>query len=231
VEGTGQVLAAAVAFVGSHFLLSHPLRRPLVRALGERGFSGVYSVVALATLAWLAVAFRRAPGTPFLWPVGQGLWAIATAVMLLASILFVGSLVRNPAFPTPGRPHALPDAAHGVFAVTRHPMLWAFALWGLCHVAVFPVAASIILAGAIVTLALVGAVLQDKKKEQLNPQLWPAWEAKTSYWPFVAILQGRARLDGFGWHALAGGTVVWLGATWAHMPLAGWPAGIWRWIM
>jgi len=43
-------------------------------------------------------------------------------------------------------------------------------------------------------------------------------------------LTGRARLGGFGLHTLAGGLVVWLAATWAHIPLTGWPACIWRWL-
>jgi hypothetical protein len=30
--------------------------------------------------------------------------------------------------------------------------------------------------------------------------------------------------------ALAGGLVLWLAATWAHIPLTGWPVGIWRWL-
>jgi uncharacterized membrane protein len=82
----------------------------------------------------------------------------------------------------------------------------------------------------MVILALVGAALQDRKKQQLQPDLWPAWEAKTSYLPFAAIAAGRARLSGFGMHALLGGLVVWLAATWAHIPLTGWAAGIWRWL-
>ncbi|MFL9918142.1 NnrU family protein [Paraburkholderia fungorum] len=227
---TNAVLAAAVVFVGSHFVLSHPLRRPLVRALGEVGFLGVYSLVAILTFGWLIWAYLKAPLTAPLWPVGDALWALVTVVMLIASILLMGSLIRNPALPTGGRPGSLPEAALGVFAVTRHPMMWSFALWGLCHVAVFPVAKSIILAAAIVVLALVGAALQDRKKEQLQPDLWPAWESKTSYVPFAAIAAGRARLGGFGLHALLGGFVVWLIATWAHMPLTGWAAGIWRWL-
>jgi hypothetical protein len=36
-------------------------------------------------------------------------------------------------------------------------MMWAFALWGICHIAVYPVAANIIVAAAIIILALVGA--------------------------------------------------------------------------
>ncbi|MGA7812543.1 NnrU family protein [Caballeronia sp.] len=227
---TSAVAAAAVAFVGSHLLLSHPLRGRLVRAIGEGGFQGVYSLVAVLTLGWLILAFRKAPLTAPLWTVGDGLWAVVTAVMLIASILLMGSLIRNPALPTGGQPVSFPEAARGVYAVTRHPMLWSFALWGVCHVAVFPVAKNIIVAAAIVVLALVGAALQDRKKEQLQPDLWPEWESKTSYLPFAAITTGRARLGGFGLHALAGGLVVWLAATWAHIPLTGWAAGIWRWL-
>jgi uncharacterized membrane protein len=136
----------------------------------------------------------------------------------------------NPALPNPGSPAQVPAAARGVYAVTRHPMMWSFALWGLCHVAVYPVAANVILAVAIIVLALVGAALQDRKKEALQPDTWPAWERKTSYWPFGAIVSGKARLGGFDTHAVAGGLVLWLAATWAHIPLAGWPAGIWRWL-
>jgi uncharacterized membrane protein len=92
---------------------------------------------------------------------------------------------------------------------------------------VYPVPANIILVGAIIILALVGAALQDRKKEALQPDTGPNWERQASYWPFAAIVSGRARPGGFGIHALAGGVVLWLGATWAHLPLAGWPVGIW----
>ena len=229
-EGLGPVAAAAAAFVGTHFLLSHPLRKPIVDTVGSAAFLGIYSAVAAATLGWLALAYLAAPAGTLLWPVGDGLWAAATVVMLLASILLMGSIVRNPALPNPGPPTAVPAEARGVFAVTRHPMMWAFALRGICHIAVYPVAANIIVAAAIIILALVGAALQDRKKEALQPDTWPHWEKKTSYWPFGAIVSGKARFGGFGMHALAGGVVLWLAATWAHVPLAGSPAGIWRWL-
>jgi uncharacterized membrane protein len=228
-EDLGSVTAAAIAFVGTHLLLSHPLRQPIVGALGNGAFLGMYSAIAAATLAWLALVYRSAPAGAPLWPVGDGLWAAATVVMLLAPILLMGSLIRNPAFPNPGSPVQVPAEARGVYAVTRHPMMWSFALWGLCHIAVYPAAPNIILASAIIGLALVGAALQDRKKEALQPATWPAWESKTSYWPFAAIISGKAQLGGFGAHALAGGLVLWLASTWLHMPLAGWEAGLWRW--
>ena len=220
---------AAVSFVGTHFLLS-AFRQPIVKMVGERPFQGIFSLMAATTLIWMVLAYRRAPSTALLWAVGDGVWWAATVVMLLASVLLVGSLIRNPALPTGGAPGKFPETARGVFAITRHPMMWSFALWGLCHIAVYPMMKNIIVAVAIIVLALMGAALQDRKKELLEPTLWPAWEAKTSYLPFAAIASGRARLSGLGVHALVGGLVFWLAATWAHIPLSGWAAGIWRWV-
>ncbi|WP_036172377.1 NnrU family protein [Massilia sp. 9096] len=223
------VLAGAGAFVGTHFILSHPLRQPLVKAIGEKGFLGLYSAVAFITLGITAWAYPKAPATPPLWQVGDGLWALASVLMLIAAILLMGSMVRNPAMP--GASNAATAEARGVYGVTRHPMLWAFAIWGGVHIMVYPVTKNIIVACAIIVLSLVGAALQDRKKARLDPHGWPAWESRTSYWPFAAIVQQRARLTGFGGHALGGGVVVWLVATWAHIPLAGWAAGIWRWLV
>jgi uncharacterized membrane protein len=229
-DGIAWVTAASATFVATHFILSHPLRRPLVTAIGEGPFSGVYSVVALACFVWIVLAFRATPTGAFVWPVGGGLWAVATLVMLLASILLMGSFIRNPAFPTGGAATVLPTEARGVYAITRLPMLWSFALWGVCHIAVFPVSKNIVVSSAIIVLALVGGALQDQKKARLLPDIWPVWQSRTSYWPFAAIVAGRARLSALGWHAIGGGLVIWLAATWAHIPLSGWAAGIWRWI-
>jgi uncharacterized membrane protein len=101
----------------------------------------------------------------------------------------------------------------------------------VAHILVYPVTKNIIVAVAIIILSLVGAALQDRKKAALDPQGWTAWEQRTGYWPFAAIAQGRARFGEFGAVALGGGLAMWLAATWAHIPLAGWAAGIWRWIV
>jgi len=224
------VLAACVAFVGTHFLLSHPLRAPLVARIGERGFLLLYSAVAFATLGWIVWAYGAAPPGAYLWPVGDGLWAIGTAIMLVASVLLVGSLIGNPALPdSTAREKAVPPA-RGVFAVTRHPMMWSFALWGAAHILVYPDPSNVVVAVSIIVLALVGAAMQDRKKAALQPDFWPEWERRTSFWPFAAVAAGRARLGGFRPHDWAGGLVVWLAATWAHIPLAGWAAGVWRWV-
>ena len=52
-SGIAILALASAAFVGTHFLMSHPLRASMVGALGEKGFAGVYTLVSLATFGWM----------------------------------------------------------------------------------------------------------------------------------------------------------------------------------
>ncbi|WP_373486699.1 NnrU family protein [Blastomonas sp.] len=222
-QGYTMLLAGAVGFVGSHFAMSHPLRAPMVKRLGEKGFQLVYVVVSLATFYLMVQGFKRAPMSDPFWPVGDGLWAVTTVIMLLASILFAGSLIGNPAMPVPDAKRAAMKTPGGVFRITRHPMMWSFALWGISHILIAPRIDSIILAGAIIVLALVGARLQDGKKFIQMGDAWLHWQANTSFVPFARGLAFP------GWLALIGGTLLWLVASWAHIPLGVGAAGVFRW--
>ncbi len=226
---------ASAAFVGSHLLMSHPLRRPVVALTGEGGFRVIYSLVSLVTFGWMIHAFQAMPATPPSSMVGDLGWGLASAVMWCASVLLAGSFFGNPALPMPT---ALAAAAArrtpvGVFAITRHPMMWSFALWGIVHIILWPTPENHIFAGAIVALALIGALGQDMKKSRLMGEAWLGWQRRTAFFPFVAQFTGR-----FGWHAtwpgwgvLGIGTVLWLAMTWLHSPLgARMAAGIWRWL-
>ena len=212
---------ATLVFVGTHLLLSHPLRQPLVARLGERGFMGLYSLIALASFAWMVVAWRAGSDADFLWVAPLWWWPIGSALMLVASILLVGSLLRNPAFPHPGAPPQAIPPPRGVFAITRHPMNWSFLLWALVHASVSGSSRNLIVAAGILILALVGSLGQDRKKERLLGDVWRDWEARTSFVPFEALLTGKARWrDAFpGWIALVGGLVLWALATSYHVPL------------
>lgn len=219
------LFAAALAFVGTHFALSHPLRAQLVKLTGEKAFPAFYSLVALATFAWLVVEFRAAPPAAPLWNGGsESAWVIASVLTLLASVLFTGSFQGNPAMPDPRAAALAAKGPHGVFYVTRHPMMWGFALWSAAHALVSPTPRVLVLAGSIAFLALVGSHMQDRKKQALMGEAWAGWEAQTSYWPRLGAL-GKAGAR--NWLIAA---AIWLAATWAHVWLAYVPAGIWRWV-
>lgn len=207
----------SIAFVGTHFLLSHPLRGPLVRALGTGPFQGIYSLVALVTFGAMIWFYRAIGREPPLWIAGDALWLLATVLMWLGAVLFVGSFVRNPALPGARGPRGSPT---GVFAITRHPMMWGFALWATVHLIVVATPKALVFDGAILLLALVGSAGQDLKKRKLMGERWHEWTAQTTFLPFSRGLANP------GLVALIGGTLLFFVATVAH-PV---PAGFWRWI-
>ena len=208
---------SAIAFVGTHFLMSHPLRGPMVRALGEKAFSGVYSLVSLLTFGAMVYFYRIIGREPPLWAVPDWVWIAGTLLMWLAAILFVGSFVRNPAFPGAPAPKGGPT---GVFGITRHPMMWSFAIWAAVHLAVIAMPKALVLDGAIIILALVGAALQDRKKAAAMGATWHEWTAQTAFVPFTRGLSNPGAV------ALIGGTLLFLIATWMHPSTT----GFWRWI-
>lgn len=224
-----QLMLATAAFVGTHFLLSHPLRAALVRRVGEAGFLGLYSLVAAITLGWLAwTAWFMPPLTPY-W-VGP-LWFydwVAPLLMLLASILLVGANIGNPAMPNPKGGAAIVRPATGVFAITRHPMNWAFIIWALTHIVLSGGPANLVIAGGILVLTFFGSILQDRKKQTLLGDAWRGWEARTSFIPFATVVDGRIPLRAAwpGTIPLVGGIILWLAATYTHTMLV----GLWAWI-
>ncbi|KPL69160.1 MFS transporter [Erythrobacter sp. SG61-1L] len=220
------LIAASTAFTGGHFVLSHPLRAPLVRALGEKPFLGLYSLVAFASLIWMVLAFRASPvgsgGLPGL--PGELLWAVASLLTLVALVLLFGSFRGNPAMPETPVEKIAAARPTGVFAVTRHPMMWGIALWAIAHILIGWSARTTILATAILILALIGSRLQDKKKAELLGDAWIHWEARSSFWP------RWGKLTSAGLPLWLISLVLWLVATYGHIHAAGIPAGIWRWI-
>ena len=217
---------AAAAFVGTHFQMSHPLRAAMVSALGEKWFSLTYVAVSFLTL-YLMVHFYHpafAASPAVLWESGSVGWIVGTVLMWVGSILFVGSLRGNPAFPTGGKPVSEIGAASGVFAITRHPMMWGFAIWALVHAIVNPTPAGLVVSAAIAILALGGAAGQDRKKERLVGAPWTDWRQRTSFMPFA---RGFASPGSF---ALVGGTLLWAAATWAHGALGYQPAGLFHFL-
>ena len=219
------LIAASVAFAGSHFAMSHPLRAGLVARLGAMGFQALYSLVAFATLGWMVVAYRAVGPGAGLWDgSGAVIWAFASLLTLIAAVLFVGSLLGNPALPDPRAASLADKPVHGVFHVTRHPMMWGFALWAVAHALVSPTPRSLVLTSAVGLLALVGSHMQDRKKEALMGAAWAGWEAKTAYAPKFGGLAKAGLVPWFG------GLVLWLAATWAHIPGNGMAAGLWRWV-
>lgn len=220
-----QLLIATAAFVGTHLAMSHPLRAPIVARTGEALFLLLYSLVSVAALLWVVLAARAVPaGTPW-WIAPQWGWTLGSVVMLVASVMLAGSFVGNPAVPDPTHRVAVPERAAGVFAITRHPLLWSIILWGIVHIAVLGSFRTVTIGSGMILLSLIGAIGQDGKKARLMGTPWQEWQRKTAFVPFAGQLAGRIGWSAAlpSWGVLLGGLAVWLFATFLH-PYAGGPS-------
>ncbi len=211
---------ATAAFVGLHYISSTPLRAALVKALGENGYLGLYSLISFATLGWMIWAYPRAP-VAVLWP---GLRHAPMLVMPFALIfLACGIMTRNPSAVRQEGALGSPDAVRGILRVTRHPMMWGFALWGTAHVAARGDAASLVFFGGFALLALSGTLLIDARKAATLGENWKRFAAATSNLPFAAIIAGRNvfRLGEIGWLKIFTGVALYLALFHLHPWLFG----------
>ncbi len=200
------LLAAVAAFVGSHFVLSsRPLRGTLVGTLGEWGFRGVYSALALALLIWVIVAYNGAPWIE-VWSPPTALRHVSLTIMPIACILIVASYSRsNPTIVGMDTGRIASEGPAGIFRITRHPAMWGIGLWAISHLLANGDAAAIVLFGGMAILAFGGAAHLDVRKRADAGEAWAAYAASTSFVPFVASMTGRTsvRFADVGWRSVA----------------------------
>lgn len=199
------LVAGAAGFLFFHLFLSwHPVRRRLVKKLGEKKYQGVYALIVTIPFIAIFVGWMVRPFIP-LYDLGDGARWIPLVIMPLSFVLLVaGYLTKNPA--SVGQETALADGPRGITTITRHPALWGFALWALCHAFPNGDLASLLLFGSIFALAVLGMLHIDRRRERALGEPWRGFVHKTSIIPFVAILRGRCKLDlrGFFVRALVG---------------------------
>jgi uncharacterized membrane protein len=183
------LVAATIVFLATHFVTSTPLRPILVARLGEWPYRGAYSLIALVTLGWMIWAYSVAPREQ-LW---VGSREIAYVLMPLAFILIACGYWRNPTMVGADKLLQSTDPARGMIRITRHPIMWGIMLWAAAHIAARGDAKGLIFFGAFILLAVVGTLAMDARKKA-NPG-WARFAAVTSHVPFVAIAQGRNRID------------------------------------
>jgi uncharacterized membrane protein len=189
------LIAAAVFFLGIHFGVSGTrLRDRLVSRIGERAFRGLFALASLIGLVWMARAYSHAPHVP-LWGQLLVLKPVAAALVLIAFAFIVIGLA-TPSPTTAGMEAQLTREvqARGMSRITRHPFLWGTALWALVHFVINGDAASSILFGSLLLLALGGTASIDAKRRRNYGERWEHFARETSNVPFAAIAAGRNRL-------------------------------------
>ena len=190
-----RLAVASFAWFALHaFVAGAELRWWLAKRLGERGFSALFSLLSLASLAFLIDSYRKASFYP-LWFTPQPLHWLPLLVMPFALLLIVGSFIV-PNATSVGSEKALErtDAARGVLRITRHPFLWAVALWSGTHLLVTGHVSAILFFGTLCITALRGTSSIDEKRRRTNRAEFLRYTEVTSNPPFAAIFERKNRL-------------------------------------
>jgi len=215
---------ATLAFAGGHFLLSSaPVRGPLTGMMGERPFRGVYSVLMIAALYWMITAYMDAPYVP-LWNAGILGPPVILILMYFATVFFVCSVTtRNPTMVGMDNLHYENAPGKGIYAIVRHPMMAAIALWSLAHLFVRGDLAAVLFFGGMLALSTLGMVHIDMRRDANADDAWRSFRAGTSRTPFRAILEGRRTLvmRDVGWWRVALGSVLCLVILFVHETVFG----------
>lgn len=189
------LIAAAVFFLGIHFGVSGTrLRDRLVGIVGDKPFRGLFALTSLVGLVWMANAYASAPHVS-LWGQLLVLKPIALPLVLIA-FAFVVIGISTPSPTTAGMESQLTREVQvrGMTRITRHPFLWGTALWALVHFVINGDAASSILFGSLLLLAVGGTASIDAKRRRNFGERWETFARQTSNVPFAAIVAGRNQL-------------------------------------
>ena len=202
------------------------LRGVIAARIGEGAYRGVFSGLSFLSIALLVRAWGAAETAP-LWSAPNALRWLLVLLMLPAFILFVAAVAKSN--PTAiGGERELGAEPRGIQRVTRHPMLWSFALWAAIHIVGNGDTASMVFFGAFLVTALAGMPSIDAKLAARVPGAWAKLAATTSILPFGAIAAGRNRLvlAEIGWIPPVVGLVVWAALLHFHRGIFGVPAVI-----
>ena len=186
---------ASFAWFAIHAVVAgSELRWWLLERLGPRAFSAFFSLLSLASLLFLIAAYRKAPFYP-LWFSPRVIHWLPLVVMPFALVLLVGAFsVPNPTAVGAEKVLERTDAARGVLRITRHPFLWATALWSGAHLLVTGHVAAILFFGSLFLTAVRGTSSIDEKRRRTNKAEFSRYLEITSNVPFAAIIQGKNRL-------------------------------------
>jgi uncharacterized membrane protein len=183
-------------FGGTHIIGSSiPVRTFVIRRIGNLGFKGVYSLVALATFIPLCYFyFAHKHAGYLLYNSGYSLQMLAQLFMLAALIILLQGLVSaNPMTTYAELSSKSVSSAHGIQRITRHPQNLSFACFGLAHLLVNPYVGDWIFFGGFIVYGIVSAMHQDRRQFATGSEEVKQFLADTSAIPFAAIMKGKQR--------------------------------------
>lgn len=185
----GELLLVITLFVVSHMLPMYPpWRGHLVAVFGHRLFLLLYSLLSLALLYWLVIAYLRAPVVA-VWYWREWTTWVPVVVMPLVTLLLVAGLTSPNPFSIGLGAKGYRSEAPGIVSITRQPLMWAFALWAGAHIPPNGEMAALILFAIFCLLSLAGTITVERARRRRYPVAqWQQWREGTANLPFCGQL-------------------------------------------
>ncbi|KPJ98184.1 MAG: hypothetical protein AMJ60_09190 [Desulfobacterales bacterium SG8_35] len=204
-----------LVFAGTHIIGSSiPVRTVLIRRIGQLGYKGLYTLVALATFIPLCYFyFTHKHAGYLLYTSGSFINLLAQLLMLGAIIVLLqGFVTANPMTTMTELTGRVVRSGHGIQRLTRHPQNFAFAIFGLAHLLANPYVGDWIFFGGFIVYGIVSAVHQDRRQLATGSEHLKQFLTDTSAMPGAAIISGKQRLglDEYNPPALVAAIVIFI---------------------
>lgn len=180
---------AWLAFLGAHVVPMLPaVRARLVGLLGWRGYFIAFGIQSFLLLWLLILATNAAPLVVLADQLPWQRWLVNIAMPLAILLGAYGIGTPNP-FSLGRKGEGFDPDRPGILGVTRHPLLWALAIWAGAHLIANPDLAHVIFFGAMLAYAMRG-IAKAEARARADGTL-AALGGRTSLWPLAALLAGR----------------------------------------
>lgn len=221
--GWGEYVLAFAAFLGSHAIPARPaLKARLMAVLGRRGYIAGYSLLSTVLLFWLIFAAGRAPYLELWAPEVWQRWLVNLTMPVAVALSVFAIAAPNP-LSFGGLSGGFDPAHPGIAGVARHPLPWALLLWSMAHLLANGDLAHVLLFGVFAAFSVLGMVLIDRRNARLwGPERFAALSARTSAWPFAALISGRWKpTRGPAWGRVLIALAAWAALLYLHPPVIG----------
>lgn len=191
--GWSELVLALGVFAASHMIPVRPTARQwFVRHMGKAAYLAAYSGLSILVFGWLIVAASHSPYLAVWQPAAWQAWIPNIAMPFVCILLAYGIAALNP-FSIASLDGEGYDPDHpGIVGCTRHPVLWAAALWATAHVVPNGDLAHVIVFCLFAMLGILGALIVDvRRQKDLGAAEWRRLSARTSFLPLAALVSGR----------------------------------------
>ncbi len=172
-QGIDAFYHGLILFFAVHLLAGlHEFQILVSKTIGKTVHRILHSMITLFALYLITIGFTYRPLNIGYELFDWGYW-VPVVTMPFSMMLLAGAFSSD------------------IKRITRHPMLWAIVIFAASHLFANNDLGTIYLFGSFLAYGFIAMFTSDRKMRLGKPEKWAEVSAKTSIFPFLAIIQGK----------------------------------------